>query len=103
MTTLEQEVGELKARVERLEAKIRQLTGGEPQVTLPTPETPLDREQCLLWLKSEGLVRDPTTEEHRLAAEWDTLPEDAKQAHIRFMHNFVLDPPLSKILIENRR
>lgn len=103
MTTLEQEVGELKARVKRLEAQIRQLTGDEPQVPLPTPEVSPDREQILAWLKSEGLVRDPTSEEHHLAAEWDTLSEDAKQAHIRFMHHLVLDPPLSEILIENRR
>jgi hypothetical protein len=59
--------------------------------------------QLLVWLKAEGLVRDPTSEERHLAAEWDALPEEEKQAHIRFMHRLVLDPPLSQILIENRR
>jgi hypothetical protein len=31
------------------------------------------------------------------------LPEEEKQAHIRFMHSLVLDPPLSQVIIENRR
>ena len=39
----------------------------------------------------------------RLAGEWDALPEEEKQAHIRVMHHLVLDPPLSQIITENRR
>jgi len=48
------------------------------------------------------VVRDPTPEERRLAAEWDTLSEEEKQAHIRFMHSLALTPPLSQVLIDNR-
>jgi len=103
MTTMEQEVGELKARLERLEAVVRRLAGDEPQVALSTPGAPPDQESLLLWLKTQGLVRDPTPEERRLAAEWDVLSEEEKQAHIRFMHSLVLTPSLSQVLIDNRR
>ncbi len=41
---------------------------------------------------AQGLVRDPTPEERRLAAEWDTLSAEEKQAHIHFMHSLVLTP-----------
>ena len=54
---------ELKTRVERLEAAVGRLTGEQRHA----PSGP----QLLTWLKLEGLVRDPTPEERRLAAEWD--------------------------------
>ena len=69
----------------------------------PVADKPLDLAQILARLKAEGLVRDPTPEERRLAAEWDALPEEGKQDHIRLMQSLVLDPPLSQIIIENRR
>lgn len=62
-----------------------------------------ERERLLAELKAEGLIRDPLPEERALAAQWDALPEEEKQAHIEFMRSLVLDPPLSQIIIENRR
>lgn len=103
MATLEHELRELKGRVERLEATVQRLGSDERQTTLRAPDELSDQEQLLTWLRTHGLIRDPTPEERRLAAEWDTLPEEEKQAHIRFMHNLVLDPPLSQTIIENRR
>ena len=102
MILLEQELVELKARVERLETTVRQLAGGEPKVAPPLPGEPMGPVQLRAWLKAEGLIRAPTPEERRLAAEWDALPDEEKQAHIRFMRSLVLDPPLSQIIIENR-
>jgi hypothetical protein len=103
MTILEQEIVELKARIHRLETIVQQLTGEARQTGLTGPSEPLDSEQLLTTLKAEGLVRDPTPEEQRLAAEWEGLPEVEKQAHIRHIHSLVLDPPLSQIITENRR
>jgi len=103
MSTLERELGELKERLERLEMTVSRLAGNKREVKPPVPGAPLNQEQLLAWLKAEGLVRDPTLEERRLAAEWEALPEEEKQAHISFMHSLVLDPPLSQILLENRR
>ena len=69
----------------------------------PPPDQPPELEPLLAWLKADGLIRDPTPEERRLAAEWDALPEEEKQDHIRLMRSLVLDPPLSQIIIQNRR
>ncbi len=103
MTTLELELVELKARVERLETKVRRLTGEEPEVAPPAPGEPLDPKQLIAWLKAEGLVVDPPPMARAHAERWRALPEEEKQAHIRFMRSLVLDPPLSQIIIENRR
>jgi hypothetical protein len=103
MSTWEQELGELKGRVERLETTVHQLAGVAQSVISPEPNQLADQEQILTWLKTAGLVREPTAEEHRLAAEWDALPEEKKQEHLRLMRNLPLDPPLSQIIIENRR
>jgi hypothetical protein len=103
MTTLEQEVGELKARLERLEAMVRSLAGDAHTPVLPAAGEPQNQDHLMAWLKTQGLVRDPTPEEHRMAAEWDILSEAEKQAHIHFMRRLALDPPLSRVLIEKRR
>lgn len=103
MTPWKQELRELKTRVERLEASVRRLTDDEYRIAQSAPDRLSDQDQLLAWLKAEGLVRDPTAEERRLATEWDALPEDEKQAHIRFMRSLALDPPLSQIILENRR
>ena len=102
MTTLEREVVELKARVEYLEAMVRQLVGKVRQVVLAALDEPLALEQLLARCKAEGVVRDPTPEECCLAGEWDALPEEEKQAHIRGMQHLDLAPPLSQIITENR-
>ena len=101
MTTLELEMMDIKARLGRLEAVVWQLTDKAP-VTPPVPEEPLDNEQLLAWMRAQGLIRDPTPQERRLAAEWDALPEEEKQAHIDFMDSLDLDPLLSEIILENR-
>ena len=103
MTTLAQEVMDLKIRLAHLEAVVRRLAGNTPQTREPVPTIPLDPTELLAWLKTYGLVRDPTAEECRAVAEWDALSDEDKQAHIAFMQQLILDPPLSQILIEQRR
>ena len=63
MTTLEREVVEIKARVEYLEAMVRQLVGKVRQVVPAASDEPLALEQLLARCKAEGVVRDPTPEE----------------------------------------
>ena len=103
MTTMELELVDLQARVERLEETVRRLTGGELQVALPAPGEPIDQEQLIIWLKAEGLVRDPTPEERRLAAEWDVLLEEEKKAIRWELDHLPPGPMVSDIIIENRR
>lgn len=100
---LEFEMVELKARVEQLEGDVRRLRSGAPRVEPPSPEEPVDREQLIAWLKYEGLIRDPTPEERRLAAEWDALPEEEKEAVREELDNLPPGPMVSDIVIENRR
>ena len=102
MATLEQEMRDLKTRLTHLEAVIHRLVRDTPQAGDVGAEVPRDQTQLLAWLKTHGLVRDPTAEECRIAAEWDGLSEADKQAHIEAMHRLVLHPPLSQILLEQR-
>jgi hypothetical protein len=103
MTTLELELVELKTRVERLETKVRRLAGDRHEVAPPAPGQPLDQEQLIAWLKAEGLVRDPTLEERELAAEWDAIPEEEKEAVRWELDHLPPGPMASDIIIENRR
>lgn len=103
MRTVELELLELRTRVARLEERLDRLVGTRPDVLPPVPTDPTDMKQVVAWLKARGIIRDPTPEELRLAAEWDALPEEEKEAHIRLMHSLMLDPPLSQIIIDNRR
>ena len=82
MATLEQEVRDLKSRLTHLEAVIHRLVRATPPAGGIASDVPLDQIRLLAWLKVHGLVRDPTTEECRVAAEWDALSDEDKQAHI---------------------
>ena len=103
MKAIERELLEIRARLDRLEQRVRQLAGEEMEISPPMPGTPPDPRHVLAWLRAQGLIREPTPEERQLAAEWDALPEEEKEAHIRLMRSLVLDPPLSQIIIDNRR
>ena len=102
MATLEQEVQDLKMRLTRLEAVLHHLVRATPHAGDPEGRAPRDQTELLAWLKTQGLVRDPTAEERRMAAAWDALSEEEQQAHRAFMHRLILEPPLSQILIEHR-
>ena len=103
MATVEIELTELRARVAQLEQVVRELFDTRQPVLIHERESLSDQEQLLPELKAEGIIRDPTPEERVLAAEWDALPEDEKQTHIRLMNSLVLTPSLSQIVIESRR
>jgi hypothetical protein len=103
MATVEAELRELKARVGRLEQAVRELCGDSSPAAPAEIEELSERERALAILRAEGLLRDLTPEEQALAAEWQALPEEEKQAHVQLMRSLVLDPLLSQIVIENRR
>lgn len=105
MATVEVELRELQTRVTWLEQAVQELrdSGRPTLVGEEELEGLSERERLLAELKAEGLIRDLTPEERALAAEWDALPEDEKEAHIRLMNSLVLTPSLSQIIIESRR
>ncbi len=97
-TTLE----ELEKRVTVLE----RLVASPRAETLTLPENPDEwtRDDAIAFLRSRGIqVSEPTGAELALAAEWEAMSEEDKQAHRDYMDSLELDPPLSQIIIENRR
>lgn len=103
MRTVELELLELRTRVARLEERLDRLAGARPDVLPPVPTDPTDMKQVVAWLKARGVIRDPTPEELRLAAEWDALPEEEKEAIRWELDHLPPGPLLSDIIIENRR
>jgi len=97
-TTLE----ELEKRVTALERLV--VGSGAETPTLPENRDEWTRDDVIDFLRSRGIqVSEPTGAELALAAEWDAMSEEDKQAHRDYMDSLELDPPLSQIIIENRR
>jgi hypothetical protein len=67
-----------------------------------TAET-TERERILALLRADGVIVEPGSRTAALAAEWDALSEEEKLAHRQFMDSLKLDPPLSQIVMDNRR
>ncbi len=103
MEAIERELLEIRARLDRLEQRVRQLEREEPEIPPPTPGVPPDPQRLLAWLRAQGLIREPTPEERRLAAEWDALPEEVKEAIRWELDHLPPGPMASDIIIENRR
>jgi len=103
MATLELELVDLKARVERLEKTVRHLTGDEREAAPPAPGEPLDQERLIAWLKAEGLVVDPPPMARAHAERWRSLPEEEKRAIRWELDHLPPGPMVSDIIIENRR
>ncbi len=104
MTTLEleMEVAELRTRLRRVEHRLRE-EGGLGQQVFPPQDLPMNNEDLLGWLIEQGLAVAPSPDDARLAAQWERLPDEEKDAHVRLMHGLALDPALSEIIIEMRR
>lgn len=106
MTMLQETLTRLEGRVTRLEETLQKLLNQpsvDPNEQVASLPKQLTQAQLVDWLKAQGVVREPTVEEEQLAHEWEKLSEAVKQAHIRDMQHLNLDPPLSQIIMENRR
>jgi len=104
MTTVEVKLRELETRVLWLEHAVQGLRdSGRSSLAGANIEKDLsERTRLLAALRACGLIRDLTPNEQALAAEWDALPEDEKQASIRELRNLKPGPMLSDIVIESR-
>jgi len=106
-TTLE----ELEKRVSILEQTVAEMQRERRE--RPWPEEPPiwvlegrqpTRDEMIAWLKARGTpIAEPTPEMRAHARRWRELPEEEKQTHREFMDSLELDPPLSQIIINNRR
>ena len=105
MSLVETELINLKQRVEHLENVVGRLAAQQRSGRPASHRTlePLDPDSLLAWLKGRGVVREPTLEELRLAAEWEAMSEDEKQA-IRFeLDHLPPGPMASDIIIQGRQ
>ena len=106
MTVIQDSITHLERRVARLEETLQKLLrkrSEELNKVAALQPAQLPQTQLLDWLKDQGVIRLPTAEEEQLANEWNELPENVKQEHKNFMQHLALDPPLSQIILENRR
>jgi len=100
---LEQELVNLKTRVQRLEATVHQLVGDGQQVEPPAPGELLDHGELLAWLEAEGLVVKPPPMVRIHAERWRSRTEEEKQAIRQELDHLPPGPMASAIIIENRR
>ena len=104
MATVEVKLRELETRVMWLEQAVQELRDtGQPTRVDERKKGLSERERLLAELKAGGLIRDLTPEEQALAAEWDALPDDEKQAIIQELDDLKPGPMLSDIIIRDRR
>lgn len=97
-TTLE----ELEKRVTALERLVISSQAETP--TLPEDPEEWTREDVIAFLRSRGVqIGELPTEALALAQEWEELSDEEKAAHRAYMDSLELDPPLSEIIIRNRR
>ena len=107
MTVSEAQFKELVKRVERLETGLHRLEAtverGVPQAPEVAAEELSEKERGLAALRRAGLLVDPPPHILAAAEEWRRIPEEERrriQAELRALR---LDPPLSEIIIQNRR
>jgi len=131
MTVVELELQVLKARVERLEARLDELLEHQPNGTAQLePEDPLDQVQLnalldrpevegaepttavdeplkpddlVARLKAIGHVVDLPPEMHIYAERWHTLSQEEKEAVRWELDHLPPGPMASDIIIKNRR
>lgn len=104
MVSVEMELAELKERVERLEQRLNKPVRAKAKPPRPSKSVEaMTHDEVMAWLLAEGLIRPPTEEEKRLAAEWDMLSDEDKEAMRWELDHLPPGPMVSDIINENRR
>lgn len=104
MATPETGLAELVARVERLEQVVAELQAAKSApVIAPAAEPRSEKERLLALLQATGLLAKPGPRVRARAEVWRRLPERDRRQFRQEMDSLQLDPPLSQIIIDNRR
>lgn len=98
-------------RLEKLEEKVAQVEDTLEALAPHVPDGPweplddpiADKERVLALLRARGLISDPGPHIREGAARWEALSAEEKREHREFMDLLQLDPPLSQIVLDNRR
>jgi hypothetical protein len=96
---LQHEVETLKKRVARLERK----NGEREETPLKSTKGRTEAEHVDEILRRAGLLAELTPGEKARAAEWRALPEERKREVIEKLDSLRLNPPLSKLIHDERR
>ncbi len=100
---LEQDVAALRAEVHALLVREARVAYAAP-VRVSDSTRPVESSEAILEaMQREGLLSAPTPDELALAQEWIDLPDAEQQTHLEFMRSLKLDPPLSEVILQNRR
>jgi len=104
MVVSETNLAELTARVERLEQVVAELQMTKPASDIaPAAEPDTEKERLLALLQATGLLAKPGPMIQARAKAWRRLPERDRRQFRQEMDALQLDPPLSQIIIDNRR
>ena len=104
MAVSETGLAELAARVERLEQVVAELQAAKSASDIaPAAEPRSEKERLLALLQATGLLAEPGPLVRTRAEAWRRLPERDRRQFRQEMDALQLDPPLSQIIIDNRR
>lgn len=103
MTTIEREIEALKERVKQLEIRISQQEQRNSSFTISPPDKDTKRDQLRAWLEAKGEIANLPSEAQLQAETWRGMVATKQQAHVQSMRDLTLDPPLSKLITENRQ
>ena len=104
MAVSETGLAELVARVKRLEQIVAELQAAKSVSDIaPVVEPRSEKERLLTLLQATGLLAKPGPLVRAHAEAWRRLPEQDRRQFRQEMDALQLDPPLSQIIIDNRR
>lgn len=95
---LQRQLEQLQKRVERLESdKVV-----EPAPTRQATPPLTSNKEIIAYLKSIGIIGEPTEEEKRLAEEWRALSQQEKDEVNRALSEIRLDQTVAELIAEVR-
>lgn len=101
MRQLQKRVAKLEAQKNTGRAALHQRARTAPRRAVPPPTLKTNKE-IIAFLKSQGVMRDLTDQEKKLAAEWRALSPHEKEKVNREVRNIRLDQTVAELIAEVR-
>ncbi|NOZ06246.1 MAG: hypothetical protein GXP41_07845 [Chloroflexi bacterium] len=105
LTTLEKTVVRLQTRLNMLLPNPRPVDplAEDEEEYVPLDDPVAEKERTIAWLRRIGAISEPSPYTRAWAAKWEALSEEEKKAFWKEIRSLHLDPPLSQIVLDNRR